>query len=398
MAWNHKSRIVAMSVAIQAGQGQFSQPNRTTDLIAVSAPTNTHESISADDPTASGTTWESNRILLGQSATLGATIPLRGPGDVAPPALNAWPVGRVLQSAGFAEIRKAVASNGVVQGNVNAFSFNIQAETAIRNFLIGAPIQHDFFGAGFKRTSIIVLNDPTSNNMISCGEQCGNTAAGNYTIPAYLSYQLGTLTGAPVYLSVSIWRDKKRYDYIDFQPTSVGINLPVANEANNNFPDITFQGKALIQAVADDTSPALPSTVLGVQPAPVRNGKFFLDRTRLGHQQLGFTATLTVAGASNQNAAAGQDGYDIISGQRQVSLDLNQMAVADYNIETAVANQSKLPVMATWGTGSGNNFGFVLPSIFLDPFSPGDRNGYVSLTGNAYASEVDKSAALTIWW
>lgn len=397
MAWNHKSRVTAMSVAIQAGQGQFVQPNRTTDLIAVSAPTNTHEITSTEDPTATGTVWESNRIILGETATLGATIPLRGPGGLAPPALNTWPVGRLLQSGGFTEIRKAAPSNGVVQGNVSNTRFEIEGETPISGLLIGAPIQHDFFGAGFKRTSIIVDNDGATD-VVSCGESCGNTANGPYIIPAYLSYQLGTLTGAPVFLSVSIWRDRVRYDYVDFQPTSIAMNLPVANEANTNFPDITFQGRGLIRAVADDTTPALPSSVLGVPPAPVRNGKFFLDRTRLGHQQLGFTETLTVAGASNQNAAAGQDGYDIISGTRQVSLDLNQMAVADYNIRGAVDVQTQMPVMSTWGGGSGNNFGFVLPSVVLDPFSPGDRNGFVSLTGNAYATVVDRSAALTIWW
>jgi len=42
--------------------------------------------------------------------------------------------------------------------------------------------------------------------------------------------------------------------------------------------------------------------------------------------------------------------------------------------------------------------GIGAPNICLDPFSPGDRNGYVNLTGNAYTTDIDKSAALTIWW
>lgn len=397
MAWNHKSRIVAMSVAIQPAQGQFVQPNRTTDLIAVSAPTNTHEIVSAEDPTATGSGWESNRVYLGKTATLGFTIPLRGPGGVAPPAANAWTPGRILQSGGWAEIRKAAASNGVVASNQGASTLAIGAEAALDNLLVGAPFQHDTFGVGFKRTTLISGN-VAAGNLITTAEANQGAAAGNYAIPPYLSYQLGALAGPGVFLSISVWRDRKRYDYVDFQPTSIAINVPVSNEGNTNFPDITVQAKALVHAVGDEDSPILPTSVLALQPASARGGKFLLNRVRLGHQQFSFTETTTVAAASNQNAAAGQDGYDIISGNRQIALDLNQMAVADFDIETLENAQAEMPLMSTWGAGSGNNFGFVVPSLCLDPFSPGDRNGFVSLTGNAYTTDVDKSAALTIWW
>src|SRR3546814_3311478 len=43
--------------------------------------------------------------------------------------------------------------------------------------------------------------------------------AGDYTIPANLTYVLGTLSTAPPLLSISVWRDKKRYDYRDVRPT-----------------------------------------------------------------------------------------------------------------------------------------------------------------------------------
>lgn len=398
MAWNHKSRVVSMAVKIQEGQGQFAQPNRTTDLVAVSAPTNTHDPVTADDATSTGAIWESNRVYLGKTATLGGTIPLRGPGGVAPPAASAWTPGRILQSAGWAEIRSANPIEGDLVDTGNSFRLLIEDSGQVENLLLGAPFQYDFFGAGFKRTTMLTRSE-VLGDIVEVAESAFGIEVGEaYVIPPYLSYQLGTLTGAPVYLSVSIWRDKKRYDYVDFQPTSLVINLPVSNEANTNVSDITFQGKALVQAIADDTAPVLPSSLLAIQPAPVRNGKFFLNRVRLGHQQLSFTETLTVAGASNQNAAAGQDGYDIISGTRQIALDLNQMAVADFDLHDLEDNQTKMPLMSTWGAGQGNNFGFIVPNLCLDPFTPADRNGFVSITGNAYSTDVDKSAALTIWW
>lgn len=399
MAWNHRSRILSMAIAIQPGAGQFVQPNPATDLIAVSQATNQADPINADDPTATGTIWESPRVLLGQSATIGGSVPLRGPGGAAPPAANAWVLGRILQSGGFAEVRKANASNGQVAGG-DATSVQLAAaESAVDGFLLGAPLQAAGIGAGFAQTTLIARYTGATRTA-ALAETLGQALGANsqYTIPAYLSYVLGVLTGAPVYLSVSVWRDKKRYDYGDFQPSSIGLPVPVANEQNTSFPEVTFQGKALLRAVADEAAPALPSSLLGIPVAPARGGKFYLDRVKLGHQQVGFTANYTVAGASNQNAAAGQDQYDILSGNRQVSLDLNQMAVADFDLESRVANQTAMPLMSTWGLGAGNRFGLLLPGICLDPFSPGDRNGYVSITGNAYPTDVDKSAALTIWW
>jgi hypothetical protein len=400
MAWNHRSRVVAMAAAFQVAAGAFVQPAVATDLVAVSAPTNTHEAVTADDPTATGTVWEANRIYLGKTATVGATIPLRGPGGAAPPLADAWVPGRFLQADGWAEIRKAAASNAVLQAGSTVNQIVLaNTESAVDDFLLGAPVQSPSIGAGFAATTLIRDYVGATKTAILAETLGGAPAAGvAYTIPAYLSYVLGTLTTNPRYLSISIWRDKKRYDYRDWAPTSLAVNVPVANEANTSFPDMTTSGKCLVQAVVDDVSPALTPAMLAIQPAPARNGKFYLDRVKLGHQSVSFTATTTVGAASNQNQAAGQDAYDIQSGSRAIALDLNQMAVTDFDLHGREDNQTIMPLMSTWGLGSGNNWGLLLPNVQLDPFSPGDRNGYYSVTGNAVTPDVDKSAALTIWW
>jgi hypothetical protein len=400
MAWNHRTRVVAMAVAIQAVSGTFVQPNTTTDLLAVSAPTNTVEAITTDDPTATGAVWDSNRVYLGKTATIGATLPLRGPGGAAPPAANAWVPGRILQAGGWAEIRKATASSAVTVAGSTTTAVNLATtESTVDDFLLGAPLQTAAIGTGFQQTTII-RDYVGSTRVALLAETLGAAPATgvNYTIPAYLGYVLGTITTATPNLSVSIWRDKKRYDYRDWNPASIALNIPVANEANQAFPDLTFSGKGIPVAVVDDVTPVLPSSIISLPIPPARNGKFFLDRVKLGHQSVSFTVSTTVAAASNQNQAAGQDGYDIIGGSRQTAIDLNQMNVTDFDIGTREDVQTIMPLMSTWGMGSGNNFGFVQPNIVVDPFSPGDRNGYVNLSGNAYATDVDKSAALAIWW
>lgn len=400
MAWNHRTRVVAMAVAIQATSGVFAQPNRDTDLMPVSAPTNTAAIVSAEDPTATGTIWEAARVYLGKQSTLGATFPMRGPGGTAPPAANAWPAGRVLQSAGWTELRNGTARTAALSAaNVTSRLTLAATESSVDDFLLGAPIQQDNFGSGFQRTSII-RDYIGSTKEVLLAETLGVAPASgaNYTIPAYLSYVLGTLTTSPPILSISIWRDKKRYDYRDWTPASLVINVPVANEANTSFPDMTFSGRGTVVAIVDDVTPSLPSALIAAPVAPARNGKFYMDRIKLGHQSISFNETATLAAASNQNQAAGQDGFDIISGSRTTSIDLNQMAVGDFDLHAREDAQTQMPLMSTWGMGPGNNWGFIQPNIVLNPFSPGDRNGYVNLTGDAITTDVDKAAALTLWW
>jgi hypothetical protein len=138
--------------------------------------------------------------------------------------------------------------------------------------------------------------------------------------------------------------------------------------------------------------------MLNIPIPAARGGKFLMDRVKLGHQSIRFTESVDVAAASNQNQDAGQDGYDITGGNRAISLDVNQMAVADFDLEARVDNQTIIPILSTWGMGIGNRFGLLLPNNVLDPMSPGDRNGFVNLTGDAAPTDVDKSAAFTIWW
>lgn len=400
MAWNHRSRVVAMAVAIQASVGTFVQPSSATDLMAVAAITNTHAPLTADDPTATGAVWDAPRVLLGKQATVGATYPLRGPGGASPPTANSFAIGKILQAGGWAETRKATPTTATFQAGSSVTALTLAAsESAVDDFLLGAPLQTAAIGTGFQQTTII-RDYVGSTKSALLAETLGTAPASgvNYTIPAFLSYTLGTLTTPAPVLSISVWRDKKRYDYVDWAPASIAVNVPVANDANTSFPDITFSGRGTVKAIVDDVSPVLPSALLAIPVAPARNGKFYLDRVKLGHQTLSFTEALTVGNASNQNQAAGQDGTDILSGTRTTSLDLNQMNVADFDLHAREDNQVPVPVMSTWGLGTGNNWGFMQPNLALNPFSPGDRNGYVNVTGDAVTTDIDKSATLTIWW
>lgn len=399
MAWNHKARIFAMAIAIQAVPGVFTAPSNA-DLIAVASPTFSIDALTTDDPTATGSVWDSPRIYLGKTATAGATFPIRGPGGAAPPIANAWPFGRVLQSAGWTEQRRAAAAAAVLQAGSSTTALVLaNTESAVDDFLIGHPITQASAGTGFKATTLIRDYAGATKTATLAETLSGAPAAGAaYTLPPALVYTLGTLGTDPPILSIRIWRDKKRYDIMDWRPASLSFDAPVSNEANQSYPSSEFSGKGNVAAVADDVSPALPSALLNIPVPPARDGKFYLDSVKLGHQSIRFTQDMETGAASNQNQASGQDGYDILSGRRTIELDLNNMAVADFDIDARVDAQTVLPALSTWGAGPGNRFGLLLPNNVLDPLSPGERNGYVNLTGNASPTDVDKSAAFAIWW
>lgn len=398
MAWNHRSRVVAMAVAIQAVANTFTAPT-AADIMAVSVPANNYEALTADDPTATGAIWSSRRIYLGKTGTAGATYPLRGPGGAGPPLANAFVPGRIFLSAGWTEIRNPAPINGVFQAGSTTTSLVLAAgESAVDDIYLGAPIQTANVGTGFRGTTLIRDYVGASKTAVLAETIVAPAAAVAYTIPAYLSYVLGTLATQPTYLSISIWRDKKRYDFMNWRPTSFRIDVPVANEANSVFPSIDFSGRGTPMPVADEAAPAVPAALLALPLAPARAGKFYADSIKLGHQSISFVENVTVGAASNQNQDAGQDAYDIIDGNRTVSIDLNQMAVTDFDVDSRVDNQTIVPFLSTWGLGAGNRMGLLLPNNVLDPLNPGDRNGYVNLTGDAFPTDVDKSAAFTIWW
>lgn len=401
MAWNQKSRVVAVAVAIQLAAGAFTAPNTTTDIVAAAPPTNQEEAITADDPTATGSIWQQPRVYLGKTASLSIMVPLRGPGGSSPPSANAWVPGRMLQAAGFAEVRTATALTGTPTGDETTSAIDLGGYVSASgsdNFYVGMPIQHADIGTGIKANSLITAYNGTSK-LATIGEVLGSApATTDWTIPANLTYQQGTLSGAVPLLSVSIWRDKKRYDFRDVRISQLTVDMPVANESNQVFPSVEFQMRGIVEEVDDDTTPAIPESLLIPIP-PYRNGKFSLDKVPLGHQSMRYVSNFEVAGPSNAHAAEGQDAYEIMSGSRSTEYDLNQMAVSDFDIDARVDGQTEVASVALWGTTAGNRFGFCVPGQYLDPLNnPGDRNGFVNLTGNGVPSKLNKGATLSVWW
>lgn len=397
MAWNHRDNVIAIGVRKQVAEGAFLLPT-VADILGVANVGNTRDPITAEDPTVTGTVWDANRIVIGKTGTVNFNFPVRGPGGASPPAADAWPMGRFLQGMGMSEIINAAAITDTLAGG-SATTMQLAAgESAVDDLYLGAPIQHADVGTGAIRGTTLITDYDGATKTATIAETLGGAPTGNYTIPPFLLYQLGTLTTAPPKLSISVWRDKLRYDYVDCVPQSFNFDAPVGNEFATGFPSIeaTFKGKLV--GVTQDSAPVLPDAILQTPVPPARAGKFVLDRVPLGHGGMTMQLAAEVGAPSNQNADEGMDGYEVMSGSRTLNLDLNQMDVADFDFVTREDDQTVMPVMSTWGAGLGNRHGWMLPGAVINPLNPGSRNGFVSLTGDAFPVALDKGFSLAIWW
>lgn len=400
MAWNHRENVAAIGVAKQVTPGTFVAPG-ADDIMGVANISNTRDPITTEDPTQTGTVWAANRIVLGKNGTVGFNFPVRGPGGAAPPAADEWPMGRVLQGLGMAEIINDTLIDDVLLAGSTTTKLNLAAtESSVDDLYIGAPITIPAIGTGSIRKYSLITDYDGGSQAATIAELLGAAPAAGvaYEIPPFLLYQLGTMTVAPPLLSFSVWRDKLRYDYVDCRPQSGTFDAPVGNEYNTGFPSIetTFKGK--LHAIVQDDAPAIPDSILQTPVPPARAGKFVLDRVPLGHGGINFQIGTEVGAASNQNQDDGIDGYEIMSGTRTLSLDLNQMDLADFDFGAREDAQTVMPVESMWGAGLGNRHGWLAPGAVMNPLNPGARNGFVSLTGDAFPTMLDKGFTIAIWW
>lgn len=390
-----KAKKVALGVTIQPTPGTFNAPVQA-DLIPVQQPDDGRDANTADDPTETGSLLGAPRVFLGTKGRAGATATLRGPGGATPFAANAWPIGRILQAAGFTEIINAALITGTAQAGGTTTTVRLAAGTsAVDDFYKGMVIQHANIGTGLRANSIIRgYNGTTKDATLS--ELLGSAVvSGTYNIPPQVLYALGTLTGTLPLLSCSVWRDGRRRDYRDCAVSSFAINIPVANDQGQDFPSIEFALVGVPAGGADTASLVLPQAAL-TTPQAALAGKFAFANQKIGHQTMRFELGLDTGAPPNQNFDLGQEGYEVLGGTRTLSLDLNQQLAATLDIDALVDAQTPVAVQSIWGQVIGNRFAFGVPNNLLNPMNPGARNGFVGVSGDTAPSDIDRSATLSL--
>jgi hypothetical protein len=390
-----RENITALGITIQPTPGVYNEPT-SADLIAVSQPDNGSDGITSDDPTLVGSVFAAPRQFIGRRGRAGATFVLRGPGGSEPGAAGSYVAGRIMQAAGFAEVINQTEIIGTATGGSTSSIILAGGASSAADFYKGMPIQHANIGAAdsIRGTSLIRGYDGTSKTATLMETLGAAVAAGQYRIPPSLTYLLTTGLSIPM-LSAKVWRHKKAYRYRDCALNAFAINIPVANNDNTDLPSIEFSMFGVPVPSIDELCPPLTSAQLST-PAPAKDGKFTFNGIKLGHQTLRLEFSLETAALPNQNFVEGQESYEIMSGTRTVTLDLNEQLVAQLDIDALTDSQVPVPLQSGWGSAPGRRFLVGVPNGPLDAFSPAGRNGFVGLSGGLAPSDVDRSIALSV--
>lgn len=391
-----KSKVVAFGVTIQPDEGVFNAPGQD-DLMLISQPDDGSDVQTADDPTVTGAVWTPAPIYLGRRGRAGATFPLRGPGGSAVPALDEWVPGRILRACGFTEVRNAAPITAAAQaGNVDKSAIVLDASAnATDDFYKGYPIAHAGIGTGRIRGTSLIRGYNGSTKKATLMETLGAAiATGNYTIPSGLFYILSTGLSLPI-LSCSVWRHKVRRDYKDCAISSFALNIPVANDRSTDLPTVEFSMIGLPAGKADQDA-LTPAQSLFTPVPPARAGKFALAGIKIGHQSLRLEFGLESGAPPNQNFDFGQETYEVLSGTRRMTIDANQTAVSVFDPEALADAQTTIPVLSSWGLGAGNDFIIGSANNLVQPFNPGDRNGFVNMTGDVSPNDPDRCVSICL--
>jgi hypothetical protein len=387
-----KENVTSLGVTIQPTAGVYNEPT-LADLIAVSQPDNGSDAITAEDATLTGAVWNAPRQFLGTRGRAGATFSMRGPGGAVPPGAGEWVPGRILQATGFTEVINSAAITGTATGGSTSSIQLAAAASAIDDFFMGYPIQHPTIGTGRVRGTSLIRDYIGATKTAILSETLATAiAAGTYTIPPFLGYILSTAASVPL-LSAAVWRHKKKYGYRDCAVSSFAINVPVNNDQTTDVPTIEFGLVGVPVPQVDQNAPVLPSKLLTPVP-PAKGGKFTFNGVKRGHQTLRIEFGLESGAPPNQNFDAGQEGYELLSGTRSMTADLNEQLVADLDIQGLVERQDLVPVQSGWGTSAGQTFLLGLFNSLLDPFNPQPRNGFVGIAGGGVPNDADRALSL----
>lgn len=386
-----RSQNSSIAVRKEVTSGTFNEPD-ANDIIVIGDLRITPSPLTAELNEYTGTIHKPGPAVVGETIEVSGKIYLRGPGGTTAPAADAWVPGRILQSAGFTELRTstAIASEAIGAGTTTSVTLGASA-LATADLYRGMLIDLVSLVTGRpKRFSMVQAY--TSGKLATLAETLGTAYSGQYGIPQQLSYLLSPAADPPT-LSMVGSVGGKRYKMAGMAPSSFRFNVPTASRDQQDAPSIEFTLSGKIVAVTDDV-PLVGTPTL--TPPAYRGGKFFLNRVPLGGSS--FTVDLNAQAAYPPNANE-NDGYEtalLVETRRTAEMALNQVANSVIDLRSLAAAQTPIPILGMWGIGSGNSFGLMVSEARITTPAPDISGPLITNTIQAYIDGANKHIALSI--
>lgn len=385
-----------LGIEVEVTPGTYVAPD-SSDLITVADLRPTIDGLTADIREFTGSVHRPGPVVLGKTFSVSGRVLLRGPGGTAPPAADAWILGRILRAAGFTE---SVTSTAVpaspeavgAGGSTTTVELGVSA-TGTVDLYKGMMLLISALSGTAGKPQLVMGRSNDASKIVTLPETAaGALTSGNWQLPKQLTYLLSS--GTPPTLSVSCWVGNRRYNGKGCAISSFRINMPTSSRDSQDVPSIEFTLTGDLQSVADDASPPTPPAGLAVPP--FRDGKLWVANKQLGGSSFTIDFGAQIGYPPNPNEQSGNETAQLTETTRTVDLTLNQVALTAFDDVTLAEDQANHSLFALWGLASGNAFGVIVTDMRFNHRSPDNSGAFVTQTGQAFVDGTTKTIALSL--
>ena len=388
-----RSAFTSVAVAVQSAADTWTQPSSSADTLPCGNARLSFNSITAENPEYLGTVHKPGDFLLGKTAQITFTLPLRPPGGASPPVAGAFIPGRFLRAAGFTENIVAaaipVAAEALGTGSTTSAAKLGTSAAATAQLYKGLGVLLSDNGSVYNR-QLTAIRDYSAAKLATLFETLGSAPGANYQIPKQLAYQLSA--SAPnLNLAVSIWFEAVRYDLINMVVSSFRFNFPASSRDSTEFPSVEITLDGDFYAWADEAAPSIGA--LGGIPV-FKDGDFWIANKALGGSSFTADLGIQVGYAPNPNKQNGNDAAQLISTKRTAALTLNHNTKAAVDFMALADAQGQQGLWAQYGYAAGAMVMFNIPNgRFMIP-NPDNGGNFVTQSIDMVIDDADRAINL----
>lgn len=392
---SRKSNETAFALKMQTLPNVFDAPNLTTDMMPISNLQFSIAGVVVTNNEYTGSIHKNGDDLAGKTVSGSFNVYLRPPGGADVPVADAFPLGRLLKAAKFAEVRTstaippAAAALGVGSDATHAV-LGTAAGTVDDLYKGMAIVLSDIAATPYDRVTAVRHYAGTAKSA-ELMEVLTAPPAANYQIPKQLSYQRDMTQADAPSLSTKLWLGGLRYDLVDWQVSGLRWNVPVSTRDAASQPMLEVSFTATISDYADEASPTVPA--LGAVPL-FKDGKFWVAGKAVGGSSVVIDFGLRVAYPPNPNYTEGSEPGELVESKTTINMDRKAYLKAQFDTLAMAQGQAQYPVLAQWGYASGRMVQIVVADARFNYQSPNIGQDFVTEQGDLWVDVFNRNVCI----
>ncbi len=385
--------FTGLAFKLQSDATTYAAPD-TTDMIGIANLSIKPNDITQQDPRYNGTIHRPGDLLVGTTYDLTFDVPLCGPGGSTPPSAGAFILGRMLRTLGFTEnvvsaaIPVAAETLGVGSTVTEAILGTSAAGTAdlYKGLAVALPGSGSVTAATL---SMIAAYDAAKKATLA--ELFDSAPTGKYQIPKQLAYTLSGSDAPPIASTVT-WQGNLRMEFQGLAPSAATLTLPTAaRDGGGDLPRLSLTYSGDLHGYSQENCPALS---LATTVPPFKGGKMMVAGKRMGGSSISLDLSPRVGFRPNPNRASGSESAELVETRRSMGLNLNRTTLAYLDILALRGAQSKHPIQALYGYGSGNYIGFMAADARFASPEPQVGGDFYTDQVTAYLDDPSKAVSI----